>query len=410
MHLVIFEDSDWHAFAPLSLSRPVFSLASGMTNLLRKQIRHVKPTRVTLWVRPELANWCRERIAPEVGVPAQVNVALDSQPALLLNGRTALSSPVEIPPAQAVATAENGTILAVKLTQPNLGPGDVLGKTARWLSALQLPAMTSPGKLLHSPVDLIYWNEQSLAEDFAHLEASHYPTPPGPYHLVNEADIRVAPDAILSAGCVLDASKGPIAIAQGATVGFNAVVQGPCWVGPGAVVTPLANIRPGTSIGAMCKVGGEVSATVFLGYCNKSHEGFVGHSYIGKWVNLGAGTTTSNLKNTYGPISLKRGNREIATGRRFLGALIGDHTKTAILTRFMGGSYVGYCAMISTSAAAPRFVPSYTFLTDQGAAAYDHEKAVEVAQRVFTRRDRVWTDTDEQIMNSVRETAPAIEV
>src|ERR1700710_473311 len=103
MHLVIFEDSDWHTFAPFSLSRPVFSLASGMSTLLRKQIRHLRPNRLTLWVRPEFEAYCRQRVAPETGVPTLVNVPLDDEPALLLNGRTAQSGRVEIPAGHGVA-------------------------------------------------------------------------------------------------------------------------------------------------------------------------------------------------------------------------------------------------------------------------------------------------------------------
>jgi len=126
---------------------------------------------------------------------------------------------------------------------------------------------------------------------------------------------------------------------------------------------------------------------------------------VGKWVNLGAGTTTSNLKNTYGEISMKIGTREIPTGRRNLGSLIGDHTKTAILTRLMTGSYVGFCSMLAGSNLPPRFVPSYTYWTDKGAEKYRMDKAIEVTRRVFARRDRPVTE----VMRYVEKTAPGIE-
>ena len=179
--------------------------------------------------------------------------------------------------------------------------------------------------------------------------------PAGPYHMVNDMDVWLGRDVSLAPGCVLDASKGPVAIDDDATIGANAVLQGPCYIGPGSTIAPLAMIRAGTSIGPVCKVGGEVSVSIFLGYSNKSHDGFMGQTYVGKWANLGAGTTTSNLKNTYGPITLKRGSKEIPTDRRFLGALIGDHTRTAILTRLMAGTYLGFCTMLAGSGIAPRF-------------------------------------------------------
>ena len=409
MHLVVFVDSHWDSFAPFSMIRPVFALASGATTLLRKNVRQVQPSRLTLWVRPELVTFCRQRLTPELGVATQVNVPLDDEPAVLVNGRTFFTGRPEIPSEQAVALTNSGAIAMARVKSRSLSPGDALGETDNWNKLSRLASIPFRGKLLESAVDLIYGNDQSIVDDFAHHDGPSMPFETGPYHLVDELDIRLSPDVALSPGCVLDASKGPIIVSEGATIGANAVIQGPCWIGPGSVIAPLANIRPGVSIGAMCKVGGEVSLSIFLGYSNKSHEGFLGHSYLGKWVNLGAGTTTSNLKNTYGPITLKRGSREMTTDRRFLGALIGDHTKTAIQTRLMAGSYIGYFSMLAGSTHAPRFIPSFSFWTDKGLVPYDREKAVEVAQRVYTRRDRAWTEADEMLMAYVADTAPRVE-
>ncbi|HWE04186.1 MAG TPA: putative sugar nucleotidyl transferase [Tepidisphaeraceae bacterium] len=409
MHVVIFEDSRWHALAPLSLSRPVFSLTSGMTSLLEKQIRHLKPARLTLWVRPEFESVCRERIAPLIGVPTQVNTPLDDRPALLIHGRLAPATPFEIPAHEAVY-AIDGTILAAMTSRAGLGPADALGATERWLDLLRLPGMAAQGSLIESPIDLIYANERSLIDDFACLKAPSQEKKPGPYYFVNEAAVWLGRDVALSPGCVLDAARGPIAIGAGASVGANAVIQGPCYIGPGATVAPVANIRGGVTIGPVCKIGGEVSASVFMGYSNKGHEGFVGHSYIGQWVNLGAGTTTSNMKNTYGPITLRRGNTEIGPARGFLGAVIGDHCKTAIHTRLMGGSYIGFCSMLAGTTAVPRFIPSFAFWTDEGVEPYRFSKAIEVAQRVLARRKITWTAADEHIMDYAARIAPTIEI
>lgn len=408
MHVVVFEDSRWHALAPFSLSRPVFTLVTGATSLLKKQIRHLRPTRLTLWVRPEFESHCRERVAPETGVPTAVNEPLDDAPALLVNGRSVHSLAAPIPGEHAAAIVRD-EILAASTTDAGLGPADALAQTPRWQKLRELPNMPAIGKLADSPVDLIYWNDQSLVEDFASQREQNFAKIAGPYHLINELDISLGADVTLGPGCVLDASKGPITIAAGAAIGANAVLQGPCYIGHQAVVAPVAVIRHGTTVGPHCKVGGEVSASILLGYSNKGHEGFLGHSYLGKWVNLGAGTTTSNLKNTYGEITLKRGEREIATGKRFLGSLIGDHSKTAVLTRLMGGAYVGYFSMLAAAQGFPRFVPSFCFWTDKGPEPYDREKAVEVAQRVFTRRNRIWTEIDEQIMNYAARVAPQVE-
>jgi hypothetical protein len=143
----------------------------------------------------------------------------------------------------------------------------------------------------------------------------------------------------------------------------------------------------------MCKVGGEIGSTVFQGYANKSHEGHLGDSWVGKWVNLGAGTTNSNLLNTYGEVTVRLapdGPRH-RTGMTFLGAMLGDHVKTAIGTRLMTGSIVGTGAMIATSTPPPTTVPPFAWLTDEGRRTYRLEKFLDVARTVMGRRERRMT-------------------
>jgi UDP-N-acetylglucosamine diphosphorylase / glucose-1-phosphate thymidylyltransferase / UDP-N-acetylgalactosamine diphosphorylase / glucosamine-1-phosphate N-acetyltransferase / galactosamine-1-phosphate N-acetyltransferase len=209
----------------------------------------------------------------------------------------------------------------------------------------------------------------------------------------------------LEPGVVLDGSKGPVMLAGGCSIGANSVLKGPCYVGPHGQVKPLTTIHAGTTVGPVCKVGGEINNSILTAYSNKSHEGYLGDSYLGEWVNLGAGTTTSNLKNTYGPIKVKIGQEQISTGRRTLGSLIGDHAKAAIGTRLMTGSYIGYAAMIATSALPPTFVPSFSFLTDRGREDYRHEKAIEVMKAVYGRRNKVWQPHDETMVRYAREAA-----
>lgn len=128
--------------------------------------------------------------------------------------------------------------------------------------------------------------------------------------------------------------------------------------------------------------------SIIHGYANKAHDGYLGDSYLGRWVNFGAGTTTSNLKNTYGEITVRHGEREFRTGRRFLGALVGDHTKTGVLTRFPAGTYVGFGCSVAPSQITSNFIPSYSFVTERGRETYDLPRAIEVTKRVYTRRDR----------------------
>jgi UDP-N-acetylglucosamine diphosphorylase/glucosamine-1-phosphate N-acetyltransferase len=414
MHVVIFEGTRWHTFAPISLSRPLFTLATGMSTLLDKQLRHLRPTRLSLWVRPEMEAYCRERIVPTLNIPCEINKPLDEEPALMVSARTVHFGRYEYPPHDAVI-ADEDRVRSARVTMPGLSWEDVWNRTPRWMTIFDLPRGADQSRMVESLWDLIHWNEESLIEDATQLESTTRDgaapsKPAGPYHMVRDDDVwLVGKDARLSPGCVLDATSGPVVIGEGACIGANAVIEGPIYIGPYAVIKPLSHIRPGTSIGTACRVGGEVCESVILDYSNKSHDGFMGHSYVGKWVNLGAGTTTSNLKNTYGEISVQVGGQMIPTGRRFLGALIGDHAKTGILTRLPTGCYVGFASMLTGRGFAPKFLPSYTYWTENGTEPWHLEKAIQVAQRTFARRDREWTAVDEQLMRYAQQAAPGIE-
>ncbi|MBC8107625.1 MAG: hypothetical protein H7Z14_13625 [Anaerolineae bacterium] len=410
MHVVIFEGSRLNALAPLSLSRPTFTLGAGTGTLLDKHLRFLKPTRVTLWVRPQFEEWVRAHIVPQIKVPTTINTPLDDEMALLSTGRTLYLSNVEREETECVVVEEGDLIRKAVVRRPGLKPDDIMNRTQRWMDLFALPRTMPHARFIDHPWDLISWNEEALIVDSLEWRDHSAPAKEGPYHLVNGEDVLVEDGAKLSPGCVLDASKGPIMIGKGASIGSNAVLQGPCFIGQYATVSPQAIIRPGTSIGPVSKVGGEISNSIFFGASNKAHEGFLGDSYIGKWVNLGAGTTTSNLKNTYGEIDMRLGGKTIPTGRRFLGAIIGDHTKTAIGTRLTTGSYVGFNCMIATNGLTPKFVPSFTFLTDKGAEKFDTEKAIEVAKNMFSRRNRKWTEIEENLMRFIAKNARELEL
>ena len=413
MHVVIFEGSQWPSFAPFSLGRPVFTLACGIGTLLDKQVRATRPTRLTLWVRPALADFCRRFVVPGLPCPTAINQPLDDETALLVAGRSLYLSGYERTSGdESVVLDDTPAGPVVRLAQvraPGLSHDDVMHRTDRWMKLHDLPHAMPQSRLPEYVWDLIKWNEEAIVADAIDCCSESQPHPRGAYHLVNESNVWLGRNVHLAPGVVIDAGKGPVVLADDVTVGANAVLTGPCSVGHHTAVTPLASIRGGTSIGPMCKIGGEVANSVFLGHSNKAHDGFVGDSYVGQWANLGAGTTTSNLKNTYGEVTLCVAGETVPTGRRFLGSLIGDHAKTAVGTRLMAGTYVGFGSSVAVTGPAPKTVPSFTFLTDAGAAPYRLDKAAEVMTQVFARRGRSWTADDEAVNRYVAETARAVE-
>ena len=409
MHVVIFEGSHWTRLAPLSLSRPVFMLLSGGGTLLDKQLRFLKPTRLTLWVRPEMVVYCQQHVIPEINVPVAINLPLDDEPALLISGRTLHFQNYEYPEEPAIVIDEGDIVRSAFVRSPGLTPLDAMQRSGKWLDILKLPHVMPQGRLVDYPWDLLNWNEESLVEDSVsapHTCAVHQP---GPWHLIDEQNVLLEEGVKLQPGVVLDGSSGPVMIGPHAIIGAHSVIQGPAFIGNHTQVQPHTFIRPGTTIGPHCRVGGEISNSIIQGYSNKSHYGFLGDSYLGEWVNLGAGTSTSNLKNTYDEVEMLIAGRKFKSGRKFVGAMIGDHAKTAIGTRLMTGSYIGYSTQVARSTITPQFVPSFTWMSDKGTIPYRMDKAIQVMKAVYARRNKPWTPNDAAMVDVALAMAAMVE-
>ena len=178
----------------------------------------------------------------------------------------------------------------------------------------------------------------------------------------------------------------------------HATLIGPCAISQNSIIKIGAKIYENTAIGEMCKIGGEIENSIIHGYSNKQHEGFVGHTYISEWVNIGADTNTSDLKNTYAPIDITLRGKKISTQRLFLGSLIGDHSKTAIDTALNTGLAIGIHAQIATTGAVRKEIPSFSFVTPTGNAIFHYEKALEIARIVMKRRNKELTKEEIELM------------
>jgi UDP-N-acetylglucosamine diphosphorylase/glucosamine-1-phosphate N-acetyltransferase len=202
---------------------------------------------------------------------------------------------------------------------------------------------------------------------------------------------------------VIDASEGPVAIADGVTVMANASLAGPLSIGAGSILKMGAKIYGETTIGPVCKVGGEVGESIIHGYSNKQHDGFVGHSYLGQWVNIGAGTDTSDMKNNYSAVRLSVGGESVDSGHPFVGLFMGDHSKCGIGTTFNTGTIAGVCCNIFGAGFPPKFIPSFSWGGNAGFSEHDSEKAIETARIAMARRDRELDSAGESILREVFE-------
>jgi UDP-N-acetylglucosamine diphosphorylase/glucosamine-1-phosphate N-acetyltransferase len=261
--------------------------------------------------------------------------------------------------------------------------GWVVAEGERWTGPHEDGAAVElDGLPLRGTFDLVTALERLLGADCADLQAApRGGVPEGSVVLGDPARVVVR-GAVVEPGVVFDVRGGAVVLEAGAEVRHGTRLEGPVYVGPGTRV--LGGFIRGSAFGPECRVHGEISGSVFLGYANKSHDGFVGHSVVGQWVNLGAGTTTSNLKNTYGPVRLDIGGGRIESGRLNLGTLFGDHAKTAIGTLLATGTVVGAGANVFGPAGPPKYVPPFAW---GGAGEQVSEDGfLRVAERVMGRR------------------------
>jgi UDP-N-acetylglucosamine diphosphorylase/glucosamine-1-phosphate N-acetyltransferase len=198
------------------------------------------------------------------------------------------------------------------------------------------------------------------------------------------------PPAVIEEHVVLDATAGPIMIESGVHVRSFTRITGPCRIGRNSTI--VGGDVTGCSIGPVCKIRGEISSSIVLGYSNKGHEGFVGHSYLGRWVNLGAGTTTSNLKNTYGPVALWTPKGLRGTGMQFLGTLFGDHVKTGIGTLLTTGTVLGAAANVYGSHMPPKAVAPFAWGEGEPYDTYRLDKFLSSAETIMARRHMALSD------------------
>lgn len=258
-------------------------------------------------------------------------------------------------------------------------------------------ALDIEGFALEGTWDLLTALEHLLAGDCtAALAAGADPVPDGALVLGDPGEVACF-GALVEPGVVFDVRKGVVVLEEGVEVRSGTRLEGPLFVGPQTIL--LGGAIRHSVIGPQCRIHGELAVSIFLGYANKSHDGFVGHSVVGQWANLGAGTITSNLKNTYGEVRLDLPGGRIATGRTNLGTLIGDHAKTAIGTLFSTGSVVGSGANV-VGAPVPRWVPAFAW--GAGAAEFlDADGFIRIAKRVMPRRHVEVTDDVEASLRAL---------
>jgi len=254
--------------------------------------------------------------------------------------------------------------------------------------------------------DIFLQNGSQIRSDFAKLTAGRQSQPVGDKHTIvyNEENIFIE-EGVKIRAAILNAENGPIYLGKNSQVHEGAVIKGPFALGEESNVNVGGKMRGDVSIGPFCKVGGEVAASVIFGYTNKGHEGYLGNSVLGEWINIGADTNTSNLKNNYAEVKIwnyaKGGFKN--TGQQFCGLIMGDHSKCGINTMFNTGTVVGVSANIFGPGFPRNFIPSFSWGGAAGFETFHMRKVTEVAEKVMARRNKQLDQTERGILNHIFE-------
>ncbi len=221
--------------------------------------------------------------------------------------------------------------------------------------------------------------------------------------LINYDNIYIEEGAIIEPGAMLYADKGPIYVGKNAHIMAKSVIRGPSAICEKSVVKMGAKIYEDTTIGPVCKVGGEIANVIFHSYSNKSHDGYAGNSVFGQWCNLGADTNTSNLKNNYSTVKVVdwKTNKEYDTGQQFIGTIMGDHSKTGINAMLNTGTLCGVCCNLFSDDYPPKFVPSFSWVSGTDIVPYHFDKAIEAMERMMKRRSVPFTPAYHRMMKDL---------
>jgi len=386
MALVLFDDERARAWTPFTVTRPAGELLFGCLTLRERAEHFWGEACVGHLVDPRLEGFDEPGAAPVVKADT-LDSAADlgaGSPRIFFSSR-AVPDFVPAPPLHepAILTMEGqivGWVLPPGADSPDekdlLKPDD---------SAMDFPEVEIPGRVLSNIWDLMAGSGDRVSSDVPVLFPESRFTLAEGVHVSGAERVSLGDHVHLEASVHLDASDGPIRLSDGVHVSAFTRLAGPAFVGPDTHV--LGGSLGNVTIGPACRVRGEISSAVLLGYVNKAHEGYLGNAYVGRWVNLGALTTNSDLKNNYSTVRVHTTEGSVDTGLIKVGCFLGDHVKTGIGTLLPTGCVVGLGSNLFGGVMAPPHVPPFSWGTGEHLEEYDIERFLDTAAMAMSRRE-----------------------
>ena len=379
MNIIIFEDHNIKDLNPFSINHSSFELKCGVYSNLDRIINSFdEDINYYLIVRDELKELIQEKFPRYTVNPKNIPEGL------YLNGAALWNKDNISKIKNGYAFSSSGNLISfvsdVSISYHDIN--NVIKKTGKVTSDIDIDYIS----YLWDCIDLF---SKYLEFDKKNLSNSYIP---------DNLDIKINPnsyyfskDCNIESGCILDASNGPIILSKNVTIQAGSIIKGPIFVDEGSIINNGAKLKGNILIGPYCKIGGEVTDTIFYGYSNKQHDGFLGHSFIGEWVNLGANTNNSNLKNNYSKIKFNFSDRVIDTKRLFLGVMIGDFSRTGISTMINTGSYFGLGANIFGGDFQNKYISSFSWGYSD---IVDFNKFIATIKIMKQRRDKNISDLE----------------
>ncbi len=396
MHVVLFEDAPVRQLHPVGLGRAAFHMSCGSYRLIDLVRRLERPVRAV--VRAHLRGVLEDN---EPGLVSGM-ADLEERPILLVNARLLPSIRVlrlleDLVRSGCPCIVRSGGNVAAAVLSPDCPRPPLESSGSRWnefFGDLRLGTETIDVPLLEYPHDLVRYHAETLAVNLADRLAG------GGYNEI-EPGVFAKPGLNLGKYVVFEPVGGPIVLEENVKIGPHCYLNGPAHLGPDARVIEHSALKDGVALGHTTKVGGEVECSTIEPYTNKQHHGFLGHSYLGSWVNLGAGTSNSDLKNTYGTVAMEYDGARVDTGMQFIGCVVGDYAKTAVNTSIFTGKTIGACSMVYgfVTTNVPSFVNYARSFGQVTEAPVD--VMVSTQRRMFTRRKVTQRPSDIDLLHAM---------
>jgi UDP-N-acetylglucosamine diphosphorylase/glucosamine-1-phosphate N-acetyltransferase len=372
-----------------------------MTTLVEKIESRCRPSEVAYFVD----QYIQETFSARTSKPVNDVDTLRGEDLFIVNGRIDAYTLVVPPVGASQVCVRDGDLIYASIARDDLSrlPTESLAELIE-SAAKCLPAVECEAKLFEFIWDVMLASPEMIAADFAERGQRGIEGDVESQSAIrgSPSDVFIGEGAQVHPFACIDATAGPVFIANDVVVQPFTRIEGPAFVGPGSVLLG-AKVREGCSIGPMCRIGGEVEASVIHGFSNKYHDGFLGHAYLGEWVNLGALTTNSDLKNDYSAVSVTLGQERHDTKSTKVGAFIGDHAKTSIGTLLNTGSVVGVMAVLLTCGSLmPKSIPSFLWrMNGEFSRGFGRRRLYETARKVMSRRGRQFDDAHQRLYDHV---------